>query len=37
MSSMPDAKYYVVTSEQMECHAKSKLNSFGYEITVLQL
>jgi hypothetical protein len=37
LSTMPGDKYYVVTSEQMECRAKSKLQSLGYEITVLRI
>lgn len=37
LSTMPGDKYYVVTSEQMECRAKSKLQSLGYEITILRI
>lgn len=37
LSTMPGDKYYVVTSEQMERRAKSKLHSLGYGITVLRI
>jgi len=37
LSTMPGDKYYVVISEQMECSAKSKLASLGYDITVLRI
>jgi len=37
LSTMPGDKYYVVTSEQMERRAKSKLQSLGYEITILRI
>ena len=37
LSTMPDDKYYVVTSEQMERRAKSKLQSLGYKITILRI
>jgi len=37
LSTMPGDKYYVVTSEQMECRAKSKLHNLGYEITILRI
>ena len=37
LSTMPGDKYYVVTSEQMECRAKSKLYSLGYKINVLRI
>jgi hypothetical protein len=37
LSTMPGNKYYVVTSEQMECRAKSKLNNLGYKINILRI
>lgn len=37
LSAMPGDKYYVVTTEEMERRAKSKLQSLGYEITILRI
>ena len=37
LSTMPGDKYYVVTSEQMERRAKSKLNNLGYKINILRI
>lgn len=37
LSAMPGDKYYVITSEQMERRAKSKIHNLGYEIAVLRI
>ena len=37
LSAMPGDKYYVVTSEEMERRAKSKIQNLGYEIAVLRI
>jgi hypothetical protein len=37
LSTMPGDKYYVITSEQMERRAKSKLSNLGYDISILRI
>ncbi|MBI2831583.1 MAG: hypothetical protein HYX79_04925 [Chloroflexi bacterium] len=37
LSDMPGDKFYVVTTEEMERRAKSKLNKLGYKINVLKV
>ncbi|OGO24008.1 MAG: hypothetical protein A2Z28_03610 [Chloroflexi bacterium RBG_16_51_9] len=37
LSAMPGDKYYVVTTEDMEHSAKSKISSLGYQINILRV
>lgn len=37
LSTMPGDKYYVVTTEEMENRAKSKVSRHGYEISILRI